>query len=139
MTDIEETWTCWCGALTAGMECTASEFHRPTVRSTPTPVRSLYVSGPMSGYEDCNYPAFHEAAEILRDYGYDVVNPAETGAQGGTYTDLIKKDIRHLLECDGVAVLEGWWNSLGSRTEVNLAGVLGKPVRPLKEWLEFSP
>jgi hypothetical protein len=116
--------------------CTASVFHDPVKEiAIVEPVR-LYVSGPMSGYPECNYPAFFDATDRLRDAGYIVSNPAEVGASGGQYTDLLKKDIRLLLDCEGVAVLEGWWASRGAQAEISVAGVLNLPVRPVQEWLD---
>lgn len=106
----------------------------PLKKPKPEP-RILYVSGPMSGIEDSNYPAFNEAAEELRDVGYTVLNPAEINPDGYQYADLLAMDIKDVLECEGVAVLEGWWNSVGARLEVNIAGTLGKPVRPVHEWV----
>lgn len=95
----------------------------------------IYVSGPMSGYEDLNHPAFNDAAKRLREAGYEVDNPAEIGHPSLPYTDLLKEDIRVILDCDGVAVLEGWWLSRGAQIETNVAGVIGLPIRTVGEWL----
>ena len=40
-------------------------------------VHRIYLSGPMSGWPDLNFPAFHAAAALLRGQGFEVVNPAE--------------------------------------------------------------
>lgn len=37
----------------------------------------VYTAGPMTGLPQFNYPAFLEAAALLRNVGYDVVSPAE--------------------------------------------------------------
>ncbi|MBT9158943.1 MAG: hypothetical protein DDT26_00192 [Dehalococcoidia bacterium] len=37
----------------------------------------IYISGPMTGLHDLNFPAFRDAAAKLRAIGYEVVNPAE--------------------------------------------------------------
>ena len=39
----------------------------------------LYIAGPMSGWPESNYPLFHAAEEILREAGYEVINPARNG------------------------------------------------------------
>ncbi len=39
--------------------------------------KTIYISGPMSGLPECNYPAFNAAAAHLRALGYSVENPAE--------------------------------------------------------------
>lgn len=105
----------------------------PLREPKPEPA-TLYLSGPMSGYDDSNYPAFNEAAELLRRMGYTVLNPAEDNHPDHQYADLLALDIADVLKCEGVAVLEGWWASVGARLEVNIAGTLGRPVRPVGEW-----
>ena len=39
----------------------------------------MYLSGPMTGMAENNFPAFHDAAAKLRAGGHEVVNPAELG------------------------------------------------------------
>ena len=46
--------------------------------------KTIYVSGPMSGLPDLNFPAFHAAAAELRALGHTVVNPAEKQSKGAT-------------------------------------------------------
>ena len=48
----------------------------------------IYVSGPMTGRPDNNYPAFDAAAKRLRDAGHFVINPAELSALFGTQEEL---------------------------------------------------
>ena len=50
------------------------------------------------------------------------------------YTDHLREDLRAMLDCDGVATLPGWEFSTGARNEVNVAGLLRMPVRPLELW-----
>ena len=45
--------------------------------------QTIYVAGPMRGYEEFNYPAFYEAERILESIGWDVVNPAKMDAEVG--------------------------------------------------------
>lgn len=110
----------------------------------------LYLAGPMSGIPQFNYPAFMEAADKLREEGYDVRNPAELdtpevraeavastdgmfnpdGALGGqTWGDFLKKDVKIIAdEVDGVCLLPGWANSRGARLEAYVALTVQKPV-----------
>lgn len=37
----------------------------------------IYLAGPMRGYAEFNFPAFHAAAARLREQGHTVFNPAE--------------------------------------------------------------
>lgn len=84
----------------------------------------IYISGPMSGLPECNYPAFHAEAARLRGLGYDVVNPAEisvtTGADA-SWTDYLRADLRELLTCNTVALLPGWHASKGAHLEIQIA------------------
>ena len=41
----------------------------------------IYLAGPMRGYPEFNFPAFHAAAAKLRAEGHTVFNPAERDAE----------------------------------------------------------
>lgn len=133
---------CWCGGTVGqrvpgdadGLGCLDSIYHEWASDGRPTIIKKLYIAGPMTGYPGNNYDAFNEAAAMLRSLGYDVVNPAEFGAEGGHYVDLIRKDLELMLPCHGVATLENWWESTGARNEVQVAGILKMPVRTIGEW-----
>lgn len=99
----------------------------------------LYIAGPMTGLPENNYPAFNTAANELRGHGYKVENPADNTVDTEDYTDYLRAGLAQLLRCDGVAVLEDWWLSGGARWEVQTAGMLRLPVRPVAEWLRFPP
>ena len=59
-----------------------------------------YISGPMTGLPDLNFPAFHEAAAYLRAKGFDVINPAEHDQSPGLeWHEYLRKDIRLLMDC----------------------------------------
>lgn len=135
---------CWCGGqvvLSATLPpkevCLDSVFHDPKATGRREAHRKLYIAGPMTGYPDCNYPLFNEVHERLEAAGYEVLNPAKAvvGSEAH-YVDFIREDLRMMLDCDGVALLDRWWESTGARNEVNVAGVLLMPCRPWQEWLE---
>lgn len=85
----------------------------------------VYISGPMSGYEDLNFPAFNAAASALRDKGYEVENPALKGeVEGWEWEDYLRYDIRALMDCDAIYTLPGWYRSPGSQLEVAVATAL---------------
>ncbi|AYN58509.1 nucleoside 2-deoxyribosyltransferase [Arthrobacter phage Liebe] len=111
----------------------------------------LYLAGPMSGYEEWNYPAFLAGAERLRAAGYDVVSPAEielaegfdpaTPASDYTSADYyaaMRRDIALILDVDGVALLPGWDRSKGARVEAAVASAIGIPARVLRVWVDQS-
>jgi hypothetical protein len=95
------------------------------------PNKSIYLSGPMTGYPDFNYPSFDLAAATLREMGYQVFNPAEQFGrdQSLEWEQYMRLDIGAILECDEVCVLDGWEQSVGARLEVAVALSIGLPVR----------
>lgn len=88
-----------------------------------------YLAGPMTGFEDFNFPAFNKMAAELRAQGYVVENPAEHGVvDGADWADYMAYDLTRLGLCGQVAVLPGWENSKGARLEVHIARELGMTV-----------
>ncbi len=98
----------------------------------------VYIAGPMRGIAKYNYPAFNEAAKMLRANGHEVVNPAEVSSR---YADpdtiannaallrlLMDYELELLRSCDAVCLLDGWLNSEGACAEVSFAVKLGKPT-----------
>jgi len=94
----------------------------------------LYLSGPMTGLPNFNYPAFHKAAKTLRDLGNHVFNPAECfdGNQGLSKEEYMRADIRAVLEATVVVTLPGWEDSSGAQLEVEVAKAIGVPVISLE-------
>lgn len=93
-------------------------------------MKRIYVSGPMSGHQDFNFPAFNEASAQLRSAGYEVENPADKGViEGWEWEDYLRYDLVKLLACDEVVVLPGWEQSKGAQLEVHVALSLRMPVR----------
>lgn len=111
--------------------------------------KKVYLAGPMSGKPDFNFPAFFKAAAELKERGFEVFNPAAQDIQdygvnvtndiNGTrqyavdnvgkpsrYKDCLKKDLCWILDsAEGIALLPGWEDSPGARTEKALADCLG--------------
>jgi hypothetical protein len=109
----------------------------------------LYLAGPMTGIADFNYHAFHAAATQLRGAGHTVFNPAdndiangfdprgtsgdpaEAKALGFNLRKALKQDLSWICDhAEGIALLEGWEESKGARTEVALGHALG-----IEAWL----
>jgi hypothetical protein len=90
----------------------------------------IYLSGPMTGIEDYNRPAFSELADNLRSYGFTVFNPAEVGDPKviRSRSFYMRHDLKALLQSKQVYVLEGWSTSEGACLEVAIAKELGIPV-----------
>lgn len=118
------------------------------------PVRTVYISGPMRGRPDFNYPQFHEVAGELRHFGLPgflpedpplaVLNPAENfdGDRDRPIHEYLALDIRQVLDADAVVLLPGWRQSEGARLEVAVAQATGKRfflARPLSDHWGFEP
>ena len=95
----------------------------------------IYLSGPMSNLPDFNFPAFHAAADKLRDQGHEVFNPAEEDLKKwGTlenvlkyfnYRECLKKDLSWICDnAEAIAILPGWEKSKGVGAELALAKAL---------------
>ena len=92
--------------------------------------KRIYIAGPMTGLPGHNFPAFHAAADRLRQAGWDVVNPAENfgGRRDLPRESYIRADVALLIECHAIALLPGWERSRGAKLEYLLARELGMPV-----------
>ena len=105
----------------------------------------VYIAGPMSGYEEWNFPAFFKAEEELKLLGVDVINPAHNdgtdiekaleSARFGKrdWAWYMRRDLAYVMECDTICVLEGWQKSKGASLEVKVARALGMPVLTLEK------
>ncbi len=100
----------------------------------------VYLSGPMTGYENYNFPAFHERAAEWRAEGWDVFSPAEEppGYSEATRPEYFRRDIRALLECDAIAVLPNWQKSEGAQMEVCIARALRLPMYDAGTFAPYS-
>lgn len=92
-------------------------------------MKKIYISGPMTGLPDLNFPAFHAETMRLRSLGYGVANPAELNPDPGTgWHECMRNDLRVLLDCDILALLDGWQNSAGAHLEIHIAHRVGMEV-----------
>lgn len=109
----------------------------------------IYLSGPMTGLPEWNFPAFEDAARRLREAGFAVLSPHEkdlaegfdpTGdGEGFDLRAALEWDVAAVIEADAVVVLPGWEDSPGCAVEVLTAEGLGKVVLTLDEALRFVP
>jgi hypothetical protein len=97
--------------------------------------RTIYISGPMDGYPDDNYPEFFRAAGVFRKKGFNVLNPPEFQVRSPEKTryDYMRLDIKRLADADAVVLLQGWEGSVGAKHEVYAAiEMFGMPC--FREW-----
>lgn len=93
--------------------------------------RQIYISGPMTGIEKHNFPAFDAAEQALQAAGWNVISPANIAREAGVNEDTVcegkwlrdiqEQDITALLGCKAVYFLRGWQDSKGSNAEFQLA------------------
>ncbi len=95
--------------------------------------RVMYISGPMSGFADFNYPFFARTKLSLEKMGYKVLSPHEVddGVIPSKYTDkhsygwYLGRAIEMQLFSNCWVGLPGWTDSTGAMREFNLARDLG--------------
>ena len=102
---------------------------------------TVYLAGPMRGYEHCNFPAFDHAAEAIRNtYGWSVISPAEEdrklgfdetapdALEGFDMVDAIRRDVDYVIAADAIVLLPGWEKSTGTAAELAVARFLSKDI-----------
>lgn len=100
----------------------------------------IYLSGPMTGIEDFNLPAFQAAAADLRGRGFTVIVPGEwdditpeelvaMSVSRHRRAFFLSRDIDFIQEsATCVVTIDGWEESEGAKLEVAVAQALGIPV-----------
>lgn len=111
----------------------------------------VYIGGPMRGYAEFNFPAFHAAADAIKALGCEVFNPAakdnerhgtdiskgnaagceEVAAKehGFNLREALGLDLAWICaEATAIALLPGWKNSKGATAEHATAVALGHKV-----------
>jgi hypothetical protein len=99
----------------------------------------VYISGPITGYPDLNRDAFTAAAAALKAHGFEPLNPHDCvpNSDTATWEECLRADIAALVqECDGIALIEGWQESRGSKLEVHIGMALHMKVQPIQSWLD---
>lgn len=92
-------------------------------------VDTIYISGPMTGLPDMNFPNFQYAEMKLLNDGWKVESPTEHGiVKGATWEDYMAACLIQIAQCDTMYMLRGWENSKGAREEYRLAELLGLEV-----------
>jgi hypothetical protein len=108
---------------------------------------TVYISGPMRGLPQFNFPAFDEVRDMFLKMGFAVISPADLDRENGingeddvpdhnpatfrVFADRDTKAIIGQLKAefgDFLALLPGWENSTGTFAEVALARMVALPL-----------
>ena len=87
----------------------------------------VYISGPMTGIKDFNYPAFAQKSQELRRCGFVVINPAVTGEEDTSnlesveWHDYMISAIDRMRKATALYQMRGWWRSYGAWVEFIVA------------------
>lgn len=117
--------------------------------------KKVYISGPMRGYEEFNFPAFAKACSILREQNpeMEVISPHEMDSEMENIArfdpkdfdpessadvknhlrTVLKRDAEVVLDSDIILTLDGWKDSKGACAEVMLAHAAGIPNKPWEQ------
>lgn len=83
----------------------------------------VYISGPISGlpFEEVE-KNFNSMENSIQDMGHTAVNPLNNGLpRDASWDDHMKADIKLMMECDTIYLLENWRQSRGALIEFDLA------------------
>lgn len=129
-----------------GSGMTASEFiaqrkNFPSIYDqfrAQLPKPTIYLSGPMTGIPEYNYPEFRRYAEKYRAEGFTVVSPHEMDEADGSapgpdgalkmpYTEYLRRDVAKLAQpgIDRMYLMPGWQKSRGANLEKHVAESIG--------------
>ena len=89
-------------------------------------MKRIYISGGITGIK--NYKKNFEMAEnYLLNQGFEVVNPAKLPEQPN-YALFMRQDLKELLCCTHIYMMDKWWLSKGAIVELIVAKVCGVVV-----------
>lgn len=90
----------------------------------------IYISGKITGLPLPEArQRFEDAAVFLAEIGFDPVNPLNNGLESSaTWQEHMVADIRLLLDCDAIFMMDGWMESRGASIEYDIANRLNMDV-----------
>lgn len=94
----------------------------------------VYIAGPIEGTTDYE-ERFAKRAKEIKAMGHTPINPIElckklklSLGREPRRSEIMKYDIEHLLDCEGINYLHEWQNSSGARVEHDVACATEKMV-----------
>lgn len=93
--------------------------------------KKIYICGAISDIPHKNIDAFLKAENYITALECKAVNPhaiSEFIKDSAAWEVFMKNDIKHLVGCDGMVVLDGWETSKGACVEIFIAQQMKIPV-----------
>jgi hypothetical protein len=93
-------------------------------------MNKCYIAGPISGIKKEIYQArFLRAKEEVTKLGFIPVLPIELPhSEAVQWSDYMRTDIKHLMDCEIIYMINEWFGSKGARIEHELAKQLGLKI-----------
>lgn len=90
----------------------------------------IYISGKISGMDESEARKLFAAAFIqLQDWNHEPVDPMTLPHDHGrTWLEFMREDIKALMDCEAIYMLENWTESQGAKIELSLAASLGMKI-----------
>ena len=97
--------------------------------------QKIYVSGAIAHHDiGERRMAFESCASFCELCGFEAVNPFENKfwkqgrGMSADWREHMKEDLRMLLECDAICMMDGWEGSKGCKLELDVASSCGLTV-----------
>ncbi|MDB4507374.1 DUF4406 domain-containing protein [bacterium] len=103
----------------------------PEEKESPALNNRIYIAGPMTGYENHNFPAFNAMEDLLIKEGYtNIINPAKhfNGDTTLPWHVYIAYDLRKLITCNIATFLDNWESSKGCQLEYLFCSTVEIPM-----------
>ena len=90
----------------------------------------IYISGKITGLTQTDATRrFANAESLLKEIGFDVVNPLKNGlAWDAAWDEHMVRDIKLLFSCEAIYMMEAWLDSTGAQIEYDIATRLRKAI-----------
>lgn len=91
----------------------------------------VYISGKITGLDLAEaFNKFEHAENGFYELGYSPINPMKLQhtSHDGKWESYMRLDIKHLMDCNAIYMLQGWHESKGAMLEYSLALQLGMLV-----------
>lgn len=90
----------------------------------------IYISGAIAHHDlEERKLAFCLCAAFCEHCGFEAVNPFDNGVdQSEDWRVHMKADIKMLVECDAICMMDGWEQSKGCKLELDVASSCGLTV-----------